>query len=79
VIIELWLLWALVHGQPADVDSFLSKEACEESLLQGNARLEQNRAAAKAGNAPPAVMDKLNSMTFYGCTPARAELKQGVS
>ena len=79
MIVELWLLWSLLHGKPADVDSFLSKDQCETALLQGNARLEQNRAAAKAGNAPPQVMEQLNAMTFYGCTLAHAEMKQGAS
>lgn len=79
MIVELWLLWALKAGQPADVDSFLDKDACEAALLQGNARLEQNKEAAKAGGAPKEVMDVLNSLTFYGCTPAKAGFKQDAS
>lgn len=74
--VTLWLIWSLVAGQPADVDSFLNRDQCEASLLQGMTNLERNVDAAKAGNAPKEVLDKLNAMSFYGCTEAHVTLQR---
>jgi hypothetical protein len=72
MVVELWLLWSLLAGKPADVDSFLQREQCEAALTEGLHRLDESREAAKAGGAPKEIIDRLNSVTLYGCTPARA-------
>lgn len=77
--VTLWLLWSLYAGQLADVDSFLNKDQCEAALQQGLQRLEQNKEAAKAGNAPKEVTEYLDNMTMYGCTPVVAKYERHAS
>ena len=75
MVVELWLVWSLFSGKITDADSFLSKDQCEQALLASLKRLDESKAAAKASGAPKEVTDQLDSITFYGCTPARAEFK----
>jgi hypothetical protein len=58
-VIEIFLLWTLVAGEPHDVDAFTDRDQCIATMSHFEANLQRAREAKP----------ELAAVTLVGCVP----------